>query len=116
MPWDQNKCLWGYPPHFTNQDAAQAVALADFNNAVFVNTSQAGQTRQAYTYVVMQGYRICVVGHIHPQANQPPKPGNAFIPGWLDWAMPTPTPSAAVIAGLPDGGNFPGDNRYPHRV
>lgn len=116
MPWDLSKCQWGHPADFTNQDAAQAVADADFNHSVYVNTSQAGQTRQAYTYVVVRGYRICVVGHIHPQHNQPPEAGNAFIPGWMDWAMPTPTPSVVVIAGLPDQGHFPGDNRYPHPV
>lgn len=116
MPWDQNKCKWGYPANFTDQDAAQAVADADFTKSVFVNTSEAGQTRQAYTYVVVQGYRICVVGHIHPQKNKPPKAGNAFIPGWMNWSMLTPSPSVAVIDGLSDGGQFPGDDRYPHPV
>lgn len=115
MPWDMHKCLWGVPEDFTDQDAASAVAAADFSQSVYVNTSaEKGKTRQAYTYVMVRDYRVCVVGHIHPQRNGPVKAGNAFIPGWQDWFMETPANAVVVISNLQDGGAFPGDNRYPH--
>jgi hypothetical protein len=115
MPWDMTKCKWGVPAPFTNADATNAVNGADFANAVYVNTSaQAGQTRQAYTYVVVNGYRICVVGHIHVNPPGPPTAGNCFIPGWSNWQMNTPAAAVTAIAALPDSGTFPEDDRYPH--
>jgi hypothetical protein len=117
MPWDMNKCRWGVPIPFTNVDAANAVAGANFTASVYVNTSaKDGKTRQAFTYVEVRGYRICVVGHIHPQPSGPPVAGNAYIPGWMAWETTTPLAAVTVINGLPDGGTFPGDNRYPHPV
>ncbi len=117
-PWNPDKCKWGTPNNFGATDAAAAVNSANFSDSVYVNTSaEEGQTRQAFTYVTVGSYRICVVGHIHPQENgRAPVAGNAYIPGFKDWTMTTPANAVQVIDGLPDGGTFPGDDRYPHPV
>lgn len=117
MPWNMAKCKWGVPVGFTNADAANVVNAADFTASVYVNTSaKQGKTRQAFTYYTWGGYRLCVVGHIHPQPSGPPVAGNAYIPGWDGWDTTTPAAAVTVINGLPDGGTFPGDDRYPHPV
>jgi hypothetical protein len=115
MPWDMTKCQWGVPQGFTNASAQNAVNNANFAQSVYVNTSaKAGRTRQAFTYVEVNGYRICVVGHIHPQQDAPPVPGGAYIPGWEKWETFTPPHAVKAINRLPDDGVFPGDHRYPH--
>lgn len=118
MPWDEAKCQWGYPAGFTNENARTAVENADFNNAVFVNTSNTGTTKKAFTYYVTQGYRICVVGDVHrANAHSPWNiEGNSYIPGWENWQMQTPAAQVNVIGPKADQGAFPGNNRYPHAV
>ena len=115
MAWDEEKCQWGYPAEFTNDDARAAVQNADFANAVFVNTSNTGTTKKAFTYYETQGYRICVVGDVHRANEQSPWTiaGNSYIPGWDGWHMPTPPDQVAVIGPLADQGAFPGNNPDP---
>ncbi len=116
MGWDKNKCRWGVPDNFDDEKALEALTNADFSKSVYVNTSeQEGKTRQAFTYYVVGDYRICVVGHIHPLEGGATA-GNSYIPGWQNWAHKTPEKVVKIIAGLSDGGEFPGDNRYPHKV
>ncbi|ODC03059.1 hypothetical protein BFW38_05355 [Terasakiispira papahanaumokuakeensis] len=112
MPWN-DKCQWGQPTPFNNHMAAIAVNNANFLQSVFVNTSENGNTRQAYTYHEVGGYRICVVGHIHINDEQVVA-GASFIPGWDNWSMQTPQAAVDTIADLPDQGSFPGNDRYPH--
>lgn len=116
IAWN-DKCRWGKPA-FGATEAANAVATADFSASVYVNTSaEEGLTRQAYTYVTVGDYRICVVGHVHPQPDgAPSEPGNCFVPGLANFEVTTPPGAVAVIDGLSDGGTFPGDERYPHPV
>lgn len=116
MPWNADKCQWGYPEDFTNDDAREAVENADFSQSVYVNTSGTNVTKKAYTYYEIKGYRICVVGDVHRKDIHSPWniAGNSFIPGWEDWAMQTPPDQVAVIGPLADQGAFPGNNRYPH--
>ncbi len=117
MPWNQSKCPQGAPEPFDKEDAKKAVESADFANSVFVNTSNTTQeTRQAYTYLVTGGYRICIVGHIHVKNGKMTGPGKSFIPGWMDWDMDTPAQACQVIAALKDGGVFPGEARYPRKL
>ncbi|MER6703740.1 hypothetical protein [Streptomyces fumanus] len=116
MPWDMSVCKWGVPADFTDDDALAAVKAADFTKSVFVNTSaKERKTRQAYTYVTVKGYRLCVVGHLHQQPDgSNPGSGNCFIPGWENWDVKTASDVVAVIAKLPDGGTWLDDERYPH--
>lgn len=114
MPWDLTKCKAGGPMPF---DASAALAAADFTKSVFVNTSaKKGKTRQAYTWVVQGGYKVCVVGHIHVTTEgSGVAQGNSFICGWKDWDEKTSEAAMTVIAKLPDGGSFPAD-RYPQKI
>ncbi|WP_109505666.1 hypothetical protein [Nocardioides speluncae] len=118
MPWDPvTTAANGAPAGFTNVDAANCVKAANFANSVYVNTSATtGATRQAFTYVPFGGMTLCVVGHIHidPTTGAFTGAGNCYIPGWLNWDMATPAVQCAAIAAMPDGGAFPGANRYPH--
>lgn len=115
MGWNKEKCKWGEPKDFSDEEAKKAVTNADYSQAVYVNTSsKEGKTRQAYTYYRFGGYRICVVGHIHV-GNGKAMPGNCFIPGWEDWNMKTPSGVVKAIDALKDGGAFPGGDRYPHK-
>jgi hypothetical protein len=118
MPWDLTKCKWGVPAGFTDDDALAAVKAADFGKSVFVNTSaKQGKTRQAYTYVTVNGYRICVVGHLHQEPDGSNlDSGNCFIPGWENWQVKATSDVVSAIASLPDGGTWLGDDRYPHPV
>lgn len=115
--WDKDKCKWGVPG-FGETEAAAVVNRADFSASVYVNTSaKEGKTRQAFTYVTEGGYRICVVGHVHPQeGGKPTVAGNVYIPGLANFEMPTPAAAVSVIDGMRDTGAFPGDDRYPHPV
>ena len=122
MPWN-DKCLWGTPDDFNDAKARTAVENADFTNSVYVNISaKEGNTKQAYTYYVVDGYRICVVGHVHKDEDDNwTIAGNCFIPGWMGdddqgWEMNTPLAQVGVIGPLNVGGEFPGNNRYPHEV
>lgn len=117
MPWDMTKCTNGAPAGFTNLDAANCVNAANFANSVYVNTSATTRaTRQAFTYVTFGAWTLCVVGHIHidPATGAFTGAGNCYIPGWEDWDMTTPAVQCAAIVATPDGGAFPGANRYPH--
>lgn len=115
--WDTTKCKWGHPEGFSDEEAAKALNSADFTNSVYVNTSaEEGLTRQAYAYYQFNGYRICVVGHIHIKEGEKPAPGNSFIPGWKNWYLATPLKVVKAIAALKDSGTFPGDGRYPHKL
>ena len=118
MPWNKEKCQWGYPEGFTDDDARVAVLNADFTKAVFVQISLKEQTtKKAYTYHEFKGYRICIVGDVHRAESGPWNiAGNSFIPGWEDWYMRTPLDQVAVIGELSQGGSFPNENRYPHPV
>jgi hypothetical protein len=111
LVWDPDKCPNGGPQNF---NPVQAVNLADFNQSVFVNISGGGTTKQAYTYVQLNGWTICVVGHIHLNHGAFGGPGNCFIPGWMYWQTQTSNANAQIINGLGVGGVFPGNNRYPH--
>lgn len=117
MPWDMTKCVNGVPAPFADADAIAAVQSADFTRAVYVNTSEhTRSTRQAFAYVSVGGKTLCVVGHIHvnPATGAFTGPGHCYIPGWMNWQMVTPAAQAADIFYTPDGGAFPGKNRYPH--
>jgi hypothetical protein len=118
MPWNMTKCQWGVPANFTNADAANAVNNANFAASVYVNVSaQARQTKQAFTYYEFNGYRLCVVAHVHKNTlGQWTQPGNCYIPGWDGWEMQTPPAVVAVVGALAPVGTFPGDARYPHPV
>lgn len=114
--WDLTKCRQGVPQPFGPAEAAQAVQNADFRNAVFIKTSEGegSNTRKAFTYVHVGGFRICVGADIHPQPHgAPAKAGHAFIFGFLDWQTRTPAAAVRVIEGMPDQGTFPGADRYP---
>lgn len=120
MPWNA-KCQNGGPVPF---NPVAAVALANFANAVYVNTaavpnSGGDLTRYAYVYVTVNAgnvpWTVCVVGHAHFDAQlQQWVAGNTFIPGWDNWSVATSVAHLGVIAGLQDLGAFPGNNRYPH--
>jgi hypothetical protein len=120
MPWDATKCTNGSPV-FSDAEAAEAVTKADFSKAVFVVISAKSQTtKSAYTYVDIPGWQICVVGHVHRANPQSAwnAAGNSYIPGWNGetgngWQMKTPADDVSVIGALPEGGEFPEDNRYP---
>ncbi|MGB8842016.1 MAG: hypothetical protein WCC64_13220 [Aliidongia sp.] len=118
MPWDMNKCLWGVPSGFTNVDAQTAVENAKYELSVYVNISAQDQnTKQAYTYYVFGGFRLCVVAHVHKDTNgEFTIAGNCFIPGWQDWELETPENVIQTVGALPIKGSFPGDARYPHAV
>ena len=113
--WDGEKCPQGGPPNF---NPSVALAAANFEQAVYVNTSANGETRQAFAYVEISAdgktWRVCVVGHIHPKKKGGAVAGNSYIPGWANWQTPTPPNVVKIIAGLKDGGTFPEENRYPH--
>lgn len=120
MPWN-NKCQWGHPDNFNNESAKSAVENADFSKSVYVNISEEEQnTKAAFTYYEVSGYRICVVGHVHKKNNMWTEPGNCYIPGWgtkaQPWDMRTPSDATEVIGSLNTGGSFPFENRYPHEI
>lgn len=103
------------PAGFTDADAQRLVEGANFAASVFAGLSEKEkETRQAYTYVEFDGWRLCVVGHIHVTwRGKLHKPGNSFIPGWQGWSLPTPLDQCKVIDALENGGTFPQDARYP---
>lgn len=115
MPWN-NKCKWGTPEGFTNDDALEAVKNADFSQSTFVVTHNTKGTRSAYTYYDFGGYRLCVVAHIHIKNGEFIAPGNSFICGWENWSITTPDDVCGIVVSLKDGGSFPGDERYPHQL
>ena len=102
-----------------------------------------GYTVYQYSYVTINGFRICVVDHAHIRAwspdefNKPWIAGHSYIPGLpgRDWTTPksivtwlqTNYKDAAVTAftNNPDLrkrplhdllGNFPNDERYPKKL
>jgi hypothetical protein len=118
MGWDMTKCVWGVPNGFTNVDATNAVNNANFALSVYVNVSaKKGRTKQAYAYVTVNNFRICVVGHVHQGGGGAwTDAGNCYIPGWDSWDMTTPALQIPAIGAVATGGIFPMDNRYPHPV
>ena len=111
MPWDQQKCSKGYPREFTNDDAAKLVRLALAKEPYYFATTT---TKAAFRHVQFGKFTLCVVDHIHPTETGL-RPGNSYIPGWENWAIPTPPGLVPTIDALPESmGEFPGANRYPH--
>lgn len=118
MPWNKAKCQWGFPENFKAEDAIKAVNTADFSKAVYVDISEEEEnTKNAFTFYDVDGYRICVVGHTHYNKWKRiyDEPANCYIPGFQNWQMKTPSHQIKVISALKTGGKFPGNNRYPHK-
>ncbi|MEL6141238.1 MAG: hypothetical protein AAFQ37_02340 [Bacteroidota bacterium] len=116
MPWNGKKCKWG-TPDFSNDAAATAVANADYDHPAYVNISADKKvTKKIFAYYEVDGYRICVVADVHRKNTASPWniAGHAYIPGWNDWQMETPSTIVDKYGALPESGAFPGDNRYPH--
>jgi hypothetical protein len=117
--WDPNH---SGPEGFTDADASAMVAAADFATSIYVVTSaQKGTTKSAFTFATyglepQPVWRLTVVCHAHPGRGGGWVAGNCYIPGWTNWEMTTPTGDVNVIARLPNGGTFPGDERYPHQM
>lgn len=65
----------------------------------------------------LNGYYVCVVGHIHLDDQNEWIAGHAFIPGYDNWAMDTPEDAVQVIEGMKDKEGFP-ERRYrlPHPI
>jgi hypothetical protein len=117
MPWNQQKCWNGSPPDFTNKDAEIALKNADFSNSVAVQMHRSNKTKSAFTYYHYKNWIICVVGHVHIADNRP-KAGNGYIPGWDRWMMPTPQNQVDIILHLPEiapGNFFNCLDRYPRK-
>jgi hypothetical protein len=125
MPWNLN-CTNGSPV-FDDKKAAEAVAKADFSQAVVVVVSEYEEkTKSAFTYVDIPGWRICVAGHVHRASTSSSWSiaGNCYIPGWnggngKGWQMKTPASDVSVIGSLTASDKttistfFSGDDRYP---
>lgn len=98
-------------------DPEEALKMADFSQAVFVLTHESKNTRSAYAYVSINGWRVCVVAHIHPKNDDKGyAPGNCFIPGWKDWSIRTPEDICKILHSSSDKGSFPGAGRYPQKL
>ena len=116
--WDPNH---PGPEGFTDADASAMVAAANFASSIYVVTHANGKTKSAFASVTyglepQPVWQLTVNCHVHPDGSGGWVAGNCYIPGWQGWSMSTPPGDVGVIAGLPNGGAFPGDARYPHQT
>ncbi|MCS7476837.1 hypothetical protein ACFFQW_01045 [Umezawaea endophytica] len=122
MAWN-GKCPNGGPANFTNNDANNLAANADYTNTVSVITSATtgGDTKKASVWVYFvdaagRNWRLLMTADVHPNATNPAgQSGHTYISGWDGWTPRTLATSTAVILPLPaNSGTFPpGNTRYP---
>ena len=100
----------GYRPvGFNAGRATAAVNDANFARSTYVNVSaHSDDTKQAYTYYTLgDGWRICVVGHVHPLR------GRGMRVEGATWSGALPTALVTLVDQLADGGSDPGDEKNP---
>lgn len=123
MPWNNDKCEWGYPEGFSDAEAESAIKDADWSQAFFVIISAKKKTtKKAYLYHVFNNYRICLVADVHRKDTEDDSPwdiaGHCWIPGWDEFQLTTPEEVVDVVGEMEPEGDWEDlnldENRFPH--
>ncbi|MEO0788930.1 MAG: hypothetical protein AAFY36_09720 [Bacteroidota bacterium] len=120
MPWN-DKCDWGHPEEFSNEEATSAITNADWSQAFYVKISGKDKvTKKVFLYYVFNSYRICLVADVHRKNTASPWniAGHCYIPGWDGLNLSTPPTVVTAIGTIAEKGDWDElnmtENRYPH--